>query len=356
MKTHSVSFEGTQTMTDHTGEKAKVRLKRGKHHGAFALWLLSAVLHVLPGCGLIPPRLPHEVYEEGWRIVGINKANNAEVIEVLDFPQRKVARLVSPEDWGGVCRVLGYNDSAGILITMFSRPHGEKFFWDVRLYDMRRETGKWIGSARWGEVGGLAWSEDGRKFAFVAGEEQQTARGPRFSQGCVYVYEVESEQLRQVANAAMIANRSQISSPVWSEDGRFLYYVSKDRNIVCLELATFLRETLPIHAYAIITVKGRDIVYINDHIPYWEEGCGAQVIRCNVQARDRRKMHPIVLYTGGDVMSVFVSPSRRFVLMEDRRSYWYQRNILIDTESRDLYADIEYYTTDKLFNMYATVK
>ncbi|MGB2820341.1 MAG: hypothetical protein WBF17_05130 [Phycisphaerae bacterium] len=333
--------------------------RRGGHFDFGGHCLLTSMLFLIPGlsgCSLFPPNLPPEVYEEGWQIVGSNYyEHHQEWIAVLDFPQKKVTRIVpgvipAPDGWKPArSRPLAYSEAAQAVVCWGHRPP----FWDVWLYDLGRKRSRWIGHKRWRHLSGFAWSEDGQKLAFLAGGEGVKLFGPDAVPGSVYMYNVVSEKLTEVADDGIIANRGQISSPVWSKGGGHLYYVSRGRHVSRIELPSLRKETLPINAYAVITVTEDTIVYLNDHIPWLEEGCAAQVIKRELQP-GRGKAGAFPLYVGGDVFATFVSPSRRFILMQDQRTYWCCRNVLIDTQTREFYLGMWHYLSP-LFNRAATV-
>jgi len=278
---------------------------------------------------------------------------------MMDFPQRRVTRIVRDEirEPGGTTlsfRALAYNEQAGILICGSWR-HEDGTFRDVWTYDVHSKERKWIGQRRWHVVSGFAWSEAGCRAAFAATKEQPPppegpSAIPPYDEyvGSVYVWDMNTRDLTEVADDALIAYRSQISAPVWTRDGRFLYYVSGDRRIVRLEVATLKKKVIPFSAYAVVTVTDYAIVYIIDHVPQLG-GYGAQVVK-RWLAMPRNVSGPEVLYTGCIIEAKLVSPSGRFVLLQDWISYYGGgRRVLIDTATGCWYDAS--YTYEDLFDM-----
>lgn len=244
---------------------------------------LASALAV-PGC-YIPVRetLPLPLCAERWSIVGRLARKPGEgptgirYVATLDVTDDMMLPIVpsdfpAPDGWVPVTwGPLAFNEDAQVLLCWTCRPYPQDTpgfgisptFSDVCLYDLQTKQATWIGRKQWKGVGGMTWSSDGTKVAFI-GTARASTWEPR--PGAIYVYDVTAGELTKVADDGVVRYRPDLSPPpVWSQDGRCLYYASIDGTVIRLELSTGAREALSISALAVVTVTGDDIVLIVRH-------------------------------------------------------------------------------------------
>jgi hypothetical protein len=128
-------------------------------------------------------------------------------------------------------------------------------------------------------------------------------------------------------------------APVWSEDGEYLYYASIGRDATRVNLNSLVKERLPLVVHAILTVKAGEIVYVQEVV---ESGKVKRLImKCRLSGlREGYPPDTAPLYDGAWLEETLVSPSRRFILVGDRRSYWGGYWVLIDTQTCKTYIDV----------------
>jgi len=349
-----IPFRARNAAVRHRG-RAQVRLR-----GGTLIWALLG----LAGCQGAQP-LPSEVITEQWELLGVELAKTWDEntirpgwIVSWEFPKQELRRIASkrlpaPDGWEPVrCVQLAYNEGAGLVaVGAYRNIYGDEtnlqetrgFFQDVWVHDLQTSKSKWIARKRWRTVSFFAWSPDGKKLTFMATEleMQGTTRS-----GSVYVYDIATGGLVQLADDAAILSIHLAGCPpppTWNEDGTHLYYVSISGDVGRIEMNTLKKEILPIHASRVVTVRGAEIVYVTEHIPKWEPMGGAQVIKRELDARPGTpEAQGVLLYTGCELGQTLASPSRRFILLGDRRDYYGGGTVLIDIEKED-YSFVDRY-------------
>jgi hypothetical protein len=319
-----------------------------------ALVLLAFTVGV-GGCQVpVPDSLPVAIWGERWSIVGrlaperVEGPLDARYVATLHFPENKTMPIApcdfpAPDGWVPVTwGPLAFNEDAQVLLCWTCRPYPQDtpgfgispMFSDVCLYDLRAKQAAWIGRKQWKGVGGMNWSSDGTKVAFIGTARASTWK-PR--PGAIYVYDVAAGELTKVADDGVVRYRPDLSPPpVWSQDGRCLYYASIDGTVIRLELSTGAREALSISALAVVTVKGDDIVLI---IRDPTDGEAEHVIKRKLgpPAGDSA---PVVLDRCGWIRELVVSPSRRFALYYDWRGYVTGGYVLLDMDTGRTYTRV----------------
>jgi len=143
-------------------------------------------------------------------------------------------------------------------------------------------------------------------------------------------YDVHADNLEEVAGDAFgnlggdRATQEGDSSlrprrPAYSEDGNWLYYVSMDQHVMRVDLRTKRCEQLPFtNAIAVLTVRGEHLVYAKEVAK--GRDAGFQIVKVSLDAPD--DSHSQQIYSvKGMLHRNFVSPSRRFILVEARAGY-----------------------------------
>jgi hypothetical protein len=233
-------------------ELTKVALKAlpsgCRQRGRTVLVTMPWFVLALSGCSCRWDQPPKEALErERWCIVGqaLSPREKGKPIDdwiaTLVFPGKEVTRLLpwdvaKPADWprvpGGDLYV-AYNPAGQVLACSEHGHAGEAVsFVDVWLYDLRRKECKPIGPNQWLDVSRLVWSEDGQRLAFMATRLYGAHRESEPVRADVYVYDLGAEKLSVVADDGIVLDTAwwRAGSPVWSEDGKYLYYASIGRD------------------------------------------------------------------------------------------------------------------------------
>jgi len=310
------------------------------------LVVLFSLLCVMTGCTETVPSL---FWQEHWRMVGHligpehTGREREDWIAVFNFPDNgEIVQLVSdqvlaPDGWKPVTLYdVAYNEDAGVLVCVAlryypSEPRNRSEIW---LYDLNTQRSKWIGR-RWLGASHFAWSGDGHRLAFLA-TEIPVRREPR--RAGVYVYDLQTETLTELADDGLVSYEpGQTGAPVWSDDGKFLYYASVDRYAMRIELATGHKESFAVPAISILAVNGDEIIYRTQPK---QRGLGGEESIYKVKWGDSKTT---LLYRGTWFVEMLVSPSRRFIMVTDRISYSGTKYILIDTETCNTYSGMGRY-------------
>jgi hypothetical protein len=142
-------------------------------------------------------------------------------------------------------------------------------------------------------------------------------------------YELETGSLREVVGGVLgncRGHRAWLEGdaslrqrrPVYSEDGRQIYYVNIDQNVMRHDLDARRSEQLPLgNAFAVLTVRGEEIIYAGEATRGKE---GFQIIKAGLGpagGRPREVLHE----TRGELHWNLVSPCRRFILFLARSGY-----------------------------------
>ncbi len=311
---------------------------------------------LLHGCE-IPNILPSELKKEKWRIVGIKIERRFfsgklvdRYIAACDFPGGKVERIVSvdlPDPDGrrrdSSIEPLAYNETRQMLVCMESRPPT----WAVWLYHIPSKQGKWIARKRWQGITTFAWSKDGQQLAFTATELPM--KGPR--RGSVYIYDITTNKLTEVADDGAVQSSLRTPSPVWGGDGKYLYYTSIDRELTRIELSTLVKEKLSVKADAILSVRGKEIVYWKS-IPARKGRGTERLIFKSTLDPVHGESNPVLVYEGWDLQGTIVSPTGRYILTGDRCG-WSAATVVIDTKTCKSYTRM-YHHVPSRFNRHAT--
>jgi len=253
-------------------------------------------------------------------------------VAALQVPDGTMTRLVripmtTPDGKTELFPTVAYSEAGNLMICSRRDFHGENLCDDVWRYDLATGQSRWIAKSRWNKTRGFAWCPDGSKVAFVA-----SIRGSPVA--FVMQYDVHADKLDEVAGDAfgnLDDGQSGDSSvrprrPAYSEDGNWLYYVSMDQRVMRVDLLTKQCERLPFtNAIAVLTVRGEHLVYAK------EAGKGRdarfQIVKVSLDAPD--DSHSQQIYSlKGMLHRNFVSPSRRFILVEARAGYAADRRVL----------------------------
>lgn len=317
-----------------------------------AISVSTLVALFLGGC---EEKLPQEVYDENWHIAGVlaSKHRTDDWIAVLEFPQKKITRITpyglpAPygDDWayGPVGPIwLAYNGAAKVVVCVDYENYPERpFSADVWIYDLQTSKNTWIGRNRWRDISNFGWSEDGRKVAFMGTDIPETSESRRKAE--VYVYDLTENKLITLADDGAIERGHMYSCPpVWSKDGKYLYYASIGQDVMRIDLSTGKKEKLPRpdSAFMLLTVRRDDIVYIRQLHMTGDKKFELQIVKLNLQSEEDTQA--TVLYEPRVFYEVVISPSRRFILLRDRRSYWGGPRVLIDVETGKTYESAQSY-------------
>ena len=281
-----------------------------------------------------------------WKSKASPGASPEDWIVVFRFPGKETSRLVPGEvpppdglDPDRVYRV-AYNQAAELLVCLGHRTGKAESFWEVWIRDIPRSESFWVGR-KWEGVGRFAWSPDGTKIAFMAARTPNRVEPQRAD---VYVYDVVSRKLAVVADDGMIAWKCW-RSPVWSEDGKGLYYASIGRYIMRVNADGTGKARLPITAVAVLAVRGNEIVYVcpGEIKRSWygvESILSKTELVMKVTLGERPEGDASRLYEAVWIWQVVVSPSRRFVLLFERTGYYSGRSVLVDTETCKAYTSV----------------
>jgi len=247
-------------------------------------------------------------------------------IGTLQLPDGTLARLVdvpikTPDGGKALFVAATYNNDRRVLICASQTVSGLPICDDVWRYDLATGQTRWIAKGKWNKTRGFAWSPDGSKVSFVASIRGEPA-------AFVMQYDLDADRLERVAGNAF-GNRDDPQEgdssvrprrPVYSEDGKWLYYVSMDQHVMRVDLRTKHCEQLPISgAIVVLTVKGEHLVYarqVGDRSD-WE----FEIVKVRLDALDGSVGEQVLHAADGVIWENFVSPSRRFVLLTSRAGY-----------------------------------
>lgn len=327
-----------------------------------AVFEVTQLCFIVGLCGCeIPNILPSEMKNEQWRLLGIMHSRRFpfpqkpvdDWIAVWGFPGGKVRRIISthhpyPDGSKPIASSspLAYNEAAQVVVLWDSTSQ----FQDVWVNHLRSKQGKWIGRKRWRNIGKFAWSKDGRRLAFTASDVLRI--GGEHRRASVYIYDVTTHKLTEVADDATVrATPMRTPSPVWSKDGKYLYYTSIESDLTRVELATHRKEKLPVKADAILTVRGNEIVYWRCIPARIGRGTERLVIKSTLDPV-QGESDVVVVYEGWDLQETTISPTGRFILTVDRCG-WEAATVLIDTETLKSYRRV-YNHLPFGFTFYAT--
>ena len=326
--------------------------------------LLSALVCTvlaLSGCDCSRTRLPDisALEREDWLIAGLSHSKREkgkpvdDWVATVTFPGKEVTKLLpdttpAPDGWEPIrLHGVAYNQRLQIVICMAYRSYsseqyrlsGGEEFCDVWLHDLSASKSRWIGRKRWKGISGFAWSDDGQKLAFMA-TEIPTRSEPR--RAGLYVYDLAKGSLTLMADDGMVGYDAwRTRGPVWSEDGKYLYYASIGRDAMRINVSTLQKERLPapMEAFAILTVKGNEIIYVKQVVATYSLGGEIRILKWRF-GDDPMTVEPTILYDGIWLWETLVSPSRRFLLFFDKRSYLNGRWVLIDTTTCEKFTSI----------------
>jgi hypothetical protein len=326
---------------------------------ALALCLSSGCVLIDPEASTKPQAPPGAYAElkaagERWLIAGIALSERREGRPVDDwsavweFPTKKVTGILSqnaPMPDGKVpIRLMhvAYNQGSGSLMCMehilYTPPKGVTHYADVWFRDLRQDKAAWVARHRWRSIGGMAWSPDGRRAAFMATPEQITGERRRAE---VCIYDTQALALTLAADdGGLIEDASERNhAPAWSPDGRFLYYASFDYWATRLDLQTGETQRLPFSASSVLAARGEWLVYTHEKVGA-PPGEGRFTIRkCRLDAEDETEA--IDLYKANWLWLALVSPSGRFVYFKDKTHYLGGHEGLLDTDTGKVDTGVE---------------
>jgi hypothetical protein len=305
---------------------------------------------ILEFCALGCKEEEIEGLSESWRIGGVvlsdrGKGAPDDWIANFNFGERNIERLVhlpvpAPDGFehgGDLC--FAYNESLGVIAcsALVARGNLESFHVSMWTYDVKTQQVVRIGGKQWKWASAFAWSPDAKRLAFTATSifiRKEPARGE------VYVYDPQTAKVAKVADDGMVgAGVRRTPAPVWSEDGEYLYYASIGRDATRVNLNSLVKERLPLVVHAILTVKAGEIVYVQEEVESGE--FKSLIMKCGLSGlREGYPPDAARLYDGAWLEETLVSPSRRFILVGDRRSYWGGYWVLIDTQTCKTCIDV----------------
>lgn len=253
-------------------------------------------------------------------------------VATLEIPDGTMIRLLripmtTPDGKTELFPTVAYNEAGNLMICSRTDLHGGNLCNDVWRYDPATGQSRWIAKGQWNKTRGFAWCPDGSKVAFVASIRGSPA-------AFVMQYDVHTDKLDEVAGDAfgnLGDGQSGDSSvrprrPAYSEDGHWLYYVAMDRHVMRVDLLSKQCMRLPFtDAIAVLTVRDEHLVYAKEVA----KGRDArfQIIKVRLDAPDDSHSQQIYSFKGM-LHRNFVSPSRRFILVEARAGYAADRRML----------------------------
>ena len=332
------------------------------------------------GPTLLYEKLPSALYDEGWRIAGTIPGKRVVYgkrdtwIAVLEFPQKKVTRIILDElsgPYGDDCGTLigtawfAYNEKAGVIVCMghgyYADPDPEQpvdigpHARDVWIYNLQTKENKWICRNRWNDISNFGWSEDGQKLAFM-GTDIPEKPDDSLRRADVYVYDLAKDELMTLADdGAFMRGYMYDCPPIWSEDGKYLYYASIGQDLMRIDMSTGKKERLsrPASVFSLLTVRGREIVYIRRDLNKWHKTFTQEIVALDLESEEGTRAR--VLYEPIEPQHIVVSPSRRFIFFFDRRGYAGGPRILIDVNTGKTYnTGLGYKYTSAHFKLMST--
>ncbi len=288
---------------------------------------------------------------ERWRIAGLAISERREGkprddwIAVFDFGERTITRLLpdnaaAPDGWKPIrLHCVGYSEPASTLVCLAWR----RVFCEVWVHDTQSGEAHWVGHKQWKGTSNFAWSPDGRQVAFTAASFRGGGK-PRRADLCVYG--LGDHTLRVVADDALVAQSAlRTPAPVWSEDGRHLYYASIGQDGMRVEVATLAKERIPIEAFAVLTVRGDEIVYVTQVCATYGLGGKIEIMKAQLSTAGTEVGQ--VLYEGVWLWVTAVSPSRRFLFFTDKTDYFGGHHALLDLDTGRVHYGVGRYLPDR---------
>lgn len=161
---------------------------------------------------------------------------------------------------------------------------------------------------------GLAWSRDGSRLAFYDVRIVPHPPGPvrrTTDTGNLYVYDRSDESVRVVVPDVTWTQhiwKRGIWPVCWSEDGRSIYYVSKDKRLTRIRLADGAKTTYR-RAERVVAVFGDSVIYTDWD---WDLYLG------NIHGGPAKRLYATQF---PPLRLAVLSPCRRFLLIFDKWGY-----------------------------------
>lgn len=298
----------------------------------YTVAVITCALVIVSGCSCASSRQAEEslrASEEEWRLVGEyitprekEGPPKENYIGTVQLPEGELVRLVDfpikTPDGQDVGAIISYNASRNVMVCVTS---GREFTDDVWRHDLATGQSRWIAKGKWNQTRGFAWSPDGSKVAFVASTRGDPA-------AFVMEYDLDGDHLEKVAGDAF-GNRDDQQEgdssirprrPAYSEDGKSLYFVSMDQNVMRVDLRTRqLRKLSFGHAICVLTVIDEHLVYAREigNRKDWR----FEIVKVRLDIPDGQAGEKVLHAGRGVIWGNYVSPSRRFVLLTSRMGY-----------------------------------
>lgn len=263
--------------------------------------------------------------------IGTVQLPDGELVRLVDLP-------IKTPDGQNVGAIVAYSEPRRVMVCLTSSS-GLPTCNDVWRYDLATGQTRWIAKGKWNNTRGFAWSPDGSKVAFVASTRGEPA-------AYVMQYDLDTEQLEKVADDAF-GNRddqqegnssSRPRRPVYSEDGKHLYFVSMDQNVMRVDLSTRQLTKLPfVHAIVVLTVKGQHLIYAREVGA--RDDWRFEIVKVRLDSPDSPAGKKILHAAHGVIWGSYVSPSRRFILVRSRAGYGSETRLIDMDQSVSLPAD-----------------
>lgn len=293
-------------------------------------------------------------------------------VATIQVPDGTMTRLVripmkTPDGETVLFPTVAYSEPRKLLICERQDFHDGKLCSDVWRYDLATGQAQWIAKGRWNNTRGFAWSPDGSKVAFVASTRGSEVAIMQYDElnaevlklldrednnylyyvldnqvmrddvrTVVMQYDVHADKLEEVAgDVCRFGDKARQRRPAYSEDGKWLYYVSMEQHVMRVDLLTKHFERLPFtNAIAVLTVTGEHLVYAREVA----KGRDArfQIVKVNLNAPDDSHSQRIYA-TRGILNCNLVSPSRRFILFTVRAGFAWDLRVL-DVERDTTYG------------------